>query len=46
MPKHMVIRVEFDLFNQVVGILLRIDHQIGTKCYNNRTRQDSAFLHK
>jgi hypothetical protein len=46
MLKHIVIQIEFDLFNQVIGILLHVDYQSGAKCYNNRARQNSAFLHK
>jgi hypothetical protein len=29
-----------------LGILLRVDYQSCAECYNNRARQNSAFLHK
>jgi hypothetical protein len=28
-----------------VGILLRVEYQSCEECYNNRARQNSAFLH-
>jgi hypothetical protein len=46
MLKHIVIRIEFDLFNQDIGILLYVDCQSCAKCYKSRARQNLAFLLK
>jgi hypothetical protein len=46
MLKHVVIRIEFNMFNQIVGVLLRVEYPGGAECYNNCARQNSAFLHK
>jgi hypothetical protein len=46
MLKHIVIRLEFDVFTNLFGILLRVAYQSCAECYNNRARQNSAFLHK
>jgi hypothetical protein len=40
MLKHIVIRIELDLFNRVIETLLRVVYPSCAKCYNNRARQN------